>query len=95
MRTTVLLAAAAALAAGCASSSGTAATASGAGMDIHDTNALISTRMNTIEAGAYRAALSSGHQIAGLEDKASEMEQKARRDAERRKNYRRTVPGSF
>ena len=84
MKTTLLLAAALTLAAGCASSSGLA-------MGAND-NAQVSTRMNMIEAGSYRAVLGSGHQIAGLEDKASEMEQKARRDAERRKDYRRTVP---
>jgi hypothetical protein len=84
MKATLLLAAALTLAAGCASSSGLA-------MGAND-NAQISTRMNTIEAASYRAMLGSDHQFAGLEDKASELEQKALRDAERRKDYRRTVP---
>lgn len=93
MKTTLLLAAALTLTAGCASSGSARAPAGGA-MGIND-NELISTRMNTIEAGTYRTMLGSGHQIAGFEDKLGEMEQKARRDAERRKDYRRTVPHSF
>lgn len=95
MKTPLLLAAAVTLAAGCASSTSSARAPAGAGIGVNDTSALLSTRMNAIEAEFHRSALGSGHQIAGLEDKASEMEQKARRDAERRKDYRRTVPGSF
>ncbi len=94
MKTALLVVAAVALAAGCASSPVSPGAPAGAGMGIID-NALISTRMNTIEAESYRSQTSSWHELAGLEDKTSQMEQKARRDAERRKNYQRTVPHSF
>jgi hypothetical protein len=82
MKIGLLLAAATmSLAAGCTIASGSATasynTPTGLGIDT-------TSRMKSIEASQHRS-MASQHQVAGLEDKMSEMEQKARRQAESRR----------
>jgi hypothetical protein len=58
--------------------------AAAAEMGINDSSASIRNRMNDIEVEFHRSVLASEHQLAGLGGKTREMEDSARRSADRR-----------